>query len=450
MSINHLLAFNNQYSGIMNPEFNSLKVRNNLEVDGNVIIDGSVEVDNLIIKQDEILDRPDAVLIEGDTLVSQQLKIGYNTALNYGSIFAENVGVPQLLKLNSSLAGSGQCEMEQLNTNIISSKNINGNLLLDPNGTGKVLCDAELDSDIIKSKTNNVNLQLGAQGSGLVQFDKDLCYSGASLNILKNTGANTQINILGGNNNSLSVNSLDSTTNWVAISAGQFGSKRVVMGNFANLANTPTIGGHNGALNAWDNLSINPGVANIYMGLYQSANKVCIDGDCDIVLGSSYKINNIALLNSNNIFIYNGAFNNNLTSSATANRSNILPDKNGTFAMISDIPNQFLNFGGTLTTITNVVYQTAIEFIFPGTNEFPIINNIYVLADFTAAVANGDLRISDVTNATVICELFNLTTAGIFNMGVIANLPLARAHFAVQTRSPAGSVNIDQVQFSSV
>jgi hypothetical protein len=51
MSINHLLAFNNQYSGIMNPEFNTLKVRgditlNNITVSGTAVLNGPLFANN--------------------------------------------------------------------------------------------------------------------------------------------------------------------------------------------------------------------------------------------------------------------------------------------------------------------------------------------------------------------------------------------------------------------
>jgi hypothetical protein len=42
MSINHLLAFNDQYSGILNPEFNSLKVRSSI-ISNNLFLTGTIQ-----------------------------------------------------------------------------------------------------------------------------------------------------------------------------------------------------------------------------------------------------------------------------------------------------------------------------------------------------------------------------------------------------------------------
>ena len=69
------------------------------------------------------------------------------------------------------------------------------------------------------------------------------------------------------------------TSDWVAANFGASdasGATRVVMGNLSSVA---TIGGHNNAINAWANLAINPGPANVSIGMGTPTEKLHVFGN---------------------------------------------------------------------------------------------------------------------------------------------------------------------------
>nr|MCU0376222.1 hypothetical protein [Chitinophagaceae bacterium] len=80
-----------------------------------------------------------------------------------------------------------------------------------------------------------------------------------------------------------STNAGTGITDWIAGNFGGTTGHRVVMGLLNGIA---TIGAHNNALNAWTNLSINPGPGNVGIGTLTAVNKLDVQGG--IAIGSGY------------------------------------------------------------------------------------------------------------------------------------------------------------------
>jgi hypothetical protein len=76
-----------------------------------------------------------------------------------------------------------------------------------------------------------------------------------------------------------STNPGSGTADWIAGNFGGTAGDRVVMGNQSAVA---TLGAHNNALNAWANLSINPGGGNVGIGTLSPASKLSIAGNADL------------------------------------------------------------------------------------------------------------------------------------------------------------------------
>lgn len=82
------------------------------------------------------------------------------------------------------------------------------------------------------------------------------------------------------------------TNDWIAGNFGGTTGNRVVMGILNEVA---TIGAHNNAINAWANLSINPGPGNVGIGTHTPVNKLDVEGG--IAIGSNYAGTNTATSN---------------------------------------------------------------------------------------------------------------------------------------------------------
>lgn len=82
------------------------------------------------------------------------------------------------------------------------------------------------------------------------------------------------------------------TTDWIAGNFGGTSGERVVMGLLNAVA---TIGAHNNALNAWANLSINPGGGNVGVGTLTALNRLDVEGG--VAIGSNYAGTNSATSN---------------------------------------------------------------------------------------------------------------------------------------------------------
>ena len=89
-----------------------------------------------------------------------------------------------------------------------------------------------------------------------------------------------------------STNTGTGTTDWIAGNFGGTANDRVVMGLLNGVA---TIGAHNNSLNAWANLSVNPGGGNVGVGTLTPVNKLDVEGG--VAIGSNYAGTNTATSN---------------------------------------------------------------------------------------------------------------------------------------------------------
>ena len=96
----------------------------------------------------------------------------------------------------------------------------------------------------------------------------------------------------------------------------------------------------------------------------------------------------------------------------------------------------------------DVFYTIVSKFIFKGTTILGTPSKIKLIAHVKTAIKPGDIRIYDVTNATVIGEVTGIanTSSVIVDLGTLSNLPTGESIFEVQLKDPSG----DEIRVSAL
>jgi len=86
----------------------------------------------------------------------------------------------------------------------------------------------------------------------------------------------------------------------------------------------------------------------------------------------------------------------------------------------------------------NTTYAVLTRFIFKGTTKLGSPTNIKAIVHVKTAAKPGDVRIYDLTNANVICEVTGISSLVpiLVDLGTLSNLPSGEAMFEVQAKDP--------------
>jgi len=240
-----------------------------------------------------------------------------------------------------------------LETNKITSAAVNGNINLEPNGTGVVYSVSDIQAekkilvDEIQNRTAfgltlnsgehlvlkagvNKNIELDAQGDGKIQA-KTLVKGG------------------------MEFYNVDESTNWIATAwkGTGVGTTSNLVAGVLNVTGErrPIIGSHNDGLTAWDNLWVNPGGLTIF-------------GETAGSTFFGYKVGIIGKVKTTDDIVFKNL--GTITNTATVDRTYTFPDKSGTVALLDDIVPHTESLNHLLATfdqVTNVFveYNTGIN-----------------------------------------------------------------------------------------
>jgi hypothetical protein len=146
-------------------------------------------------------------------------------------------------------------------------------------GTGSWTAFSQIETDP-QVGTNEVNFLSKWNGTALV--NSAVFENGGNVGIGIAPAKRLDVSGTGGLRVS-TTNDGSGTGDWIAGNYGGTSGNRVVMGV---LNGTATIGGHNNALSAWANLSINPGSGNVGIGTLTPVNKLDVQGG--LAVGASF------------------------------------------------------------------------------------------------------------------------------------------------------------------
>jgi hypothetical protein len=142
-----------------------------------------------------------------------------------------------------------------------------------------------------------------------------------------------------------------------------------------------------------------------------------------------------------NLFGYNGY---SPQSNPVVNSLNALSSISANSQVVS--PYSILNWGGVNIVSTSTSLVPIYNIIYAGSQYFPI-KHVRVLGLFFGSTGL-QLQIFDNTNSTIIANLEPVAVGnGIYDLGLITNLPVAQANFQLLAKSATGSITIQSLQF---